>query len=112
MPERKGGRGVKSEINHLYRYACKLFREGLIGESESLSRLLVKLAFKYKLGSYAFELVCRKCMTPLIPGVTLTYRVKRRGGKSYILKRCIRCGYTRKKIYKHKGVVKRAAEKS
>jgi len=102
---------LKAELQYIYNYTCRLYREGYIDEAINLSKNLVKLAFKYKLGSYAFKLVCRKCYVPVIPGLTVTYRVKRRGGKSYILTRCINCGYTRKKVFKHKGVEKRARKK-
>jgi len=114
MPKKKSKsqeKLLRAELNHIYTYSCKLYKEGYIEEAINLSKNLVKLAFKFKIGSYAFKLVCRKCHVPIIPGLTITYRVKRRGGKSYILTRCINCGYTRKKVFKHKGVERRAKKK-
>lgn len=102
---------VIADLDYLYKYACKLYREGHSNEVFIITKNLVRLAFKNRLGSYAFKLVCRKCMIPIIPGLTTSFRIKRRSGKSYILIRCNNCNYARKKIFKHKGVEKRVSKR-
>lgn len=104
---RKVPRRIKSEIEYLARYASKLYKEGHVNEAVALSENIVSFAFKNKAGSYAFKFICRRCHVPRVPGLTASYRVKSRGGKTYICVRCLRCGYIRRIVVKHKGVVRK-----
>lgn len=105
-------KAIKREIEHLYRVAAKLYKEGYVEEALAVSKSMVRLAFKHRMGRHAFRLACRKCLAPLIPGLTLSYRIKRKSGKSYILRRCNVCGYSRKKVFKRKGAKKSGGQAS
>jgi len=44
--------------------------------------------------------LCRRCLAPLIPGVTARVRLHSQGGFSYVTVTCLLCGWTRRYPYK------------
>ncbi|MEM0199191.1 MAG: ribonuclease P Rpr2/Rpp21/SNM1 subunit [Desulfurococcaceae archaeon] len=56
----------------------------------------VKLKRSYK-RSY-----CRSCFAPLIPGITLSVRIRSEGKGSRVVYRCLLCGWTRRYMIKNR----------
>lgn len=53
-----------------------------------------RLSRNYKRG------YCRKCLVPLIPGITLSIRIKSEGRGSRVVYRCLLCGWIRRYMIK------------
>ncbi|MGC8982708.1 MAG: ribonuclease P protein component 4 [Desulfurococcaceae archaeon] len=43
---------------------------------------------------------CRKCLAPLIPGITLSVRIRSEGKGSRVVYRCLLCGWIRRFMIK------------
>ncbi|MEM0003771.1 MAG: ribonuclease P protein component 4 [Desulfurococcaceae archaeon] len=54
----------------------------------------IKIPVKYKRN------YCRKCLIPLIPGLTLRIRIHSEGKGSRVVYRCLLCGWTRRFMIK------------
>lgn len=54
----------------------------------------IRLSRSYKRG------YCRRCLVPLIPGVTLSVRIRSEGNGSRVVYRCLLCGWIRRYMIK------------
>ena len=77
---------------------------------ETLARRYVELAFRIsakarlKLPRRIKRRYCRKCKTPLVPGLTARVRVKRGCGGRRLVVTCLWCGFIRRYPLKPKQV--------
>ncbi len=73
-----------------------------VRRDERLAQRYVELAFRIaakarvRIPRRVRRRFCRKCFTPLIPGLTARVRVKRGCGGTRVVVTCLRCGYVRR----------------
>lgn len=93
---------AKERISLLFDMAFRRVREGDV----SLARRYVKIALriaskaKLKLPKTLKRSYCRNCLVPLIPGITLSVRIKSEGKGSRVVYRCLLCGWIRRFMIK------------
>lgn len=86
----------------LFKLAVEKARSG----DYELARRYVYIAFRIaqkarlKFSRIYKRKYCRKCFIPLIPGVTLSIRIKSEGRGSRVVYRCLLCGWTRRFMIK------------
>ena len=74
----------------------------IIHKDEALARRYVEIAFKIaakarlRLPREIKRRYCRKCKTPLVPGLTARFRIKRGCGGLRLVVTCLKCGYIRR----------------
>ena len=98
-------RAALSEVLYLYQLAARAVAQGDSEWARVLGRHIDRLYLKYRLRPLVSrkELVCKRCKTPHIPGVTTRVRIRKSAGKTYVLYTCRACGFSWKKIIRHKG---------
>lgn len=84
----------KQAFDRLHRGDVELARRYVEIAIRIAGKARVKIPRKYK-RSY-----CRKCYVPLIPGLTLSVRIKSEGRGSRVVYRCLLCGWTRRFMIK------------
>ena len=94
---------VLNEEKRLYEFALKLAREGMIRDAINVARLIEEIATATRVRPprRIRRGICRNCRAPLIPGLTSRVRLKSQGGLSYIIVRCLVCGWIHRYPYKN-----------
>ncbi len=79
----------------LYRQAVKAVKEGDIELARKYIQLGLRLLQKANMRKpYLYRRwVCKKCKVPLIPGVTVSVRVRRNRKQIIVVKKCLLCGW-------------------
>lgn len=91
----------------LFNLASERAGEGDFDLARRYVEITLKLASKagLKLPRRLKRSYCRKCFVPLIPGVTLSVRIRSEGKGSRVVYKCLLCGWVRRfpiKISKRK----------
>lgn len=86
---------AKQRAMLLYSLATESVREGKIERARNYVELGMRILMKARVRkpTYYRRWVCENCHVPLVPGLTVSVRVK--GTKRYLLitKRCLLCGW-------------------
>jgi ribonuclease P protein subunit RPR2 len=86
---------AKQRAMLLYSLAIESVREGKIERARNYVELGMRILMKARVRkpTYYRRWVCENCHVPLVPGLTVSVRVK--GTKRYLLitKRCLLCGW-------------------
>lgn len=84
----------------LYKMSLEAVRKGDIVRAQRYVEIMLKVAAKgrVRLSRKIKRGVCRKCKTPLVPGVTSSVRLRRKGKVKRLVVRCLVCGWTRRYI--------------
>ena len=93
---------VASEEARLYEIASFMVRRGMIKEAAMICSLIEEIArtAQVRPPRSVRRGICRRCKTPLIPGLTSRVRLRSQGGLSYIIVRCLVCGWMHRYPYK------------
>ncbi|NOZ30729.1 MAG: ribonuclease P [Crenarchaeota archaeon] len=96
---------VRQRAEILYGIARDEARRGNLEYASRLGSLIKQLSQStgVRLPRSLKRNLCKNCSLPLIPGVTATYRLRSQGRFSYIVIKCVRCGWIHRRPYK-KGV--------
>ncbi|MCC6051343.1 MAG: hypothetical protein LM580_11585 [Thermofilum sp.] len=101
MPARSFDRQLRDLARERVAILLELAEE-VLREDEALARRYVELAFRIaakarlKLPRRLKRRYCRRCKTPLVPGLTARVRVKRGCGGRRLVVTCLRCGFIRR----------------
>ena len=89
-------------IVYLYRLALNRAREGDYDLARRYVELIIRLSHKARVKppKYIRRGYCRRCKTPLIPGVTARYRIQSEGRGSRVVVTCLLCGWRRRYMIK------------
>ncbi|ADV65424.1 ribonuclease P protein component 4 [Desulfurococcus mucosus] len=89
----------------LYKYSLEEARRGDLGLARRYIEIMLRIAGKagVRPPKYIRRGYCRRCHTPLIPGLTLSVRIRGRGKGSRVVYRCLECGWTRRFMIKASG---------
>jgi len=79
----------------LYRLAIREAKEGRLDRARKYIELGVSLLQKYRVRKpmYYRRWVCKRCRAPLIPGLTVSVRVRSTRTHVIVVKRCSACGW-------------------
>jgi ribonuclease P protein subunit RPR2 len=93
---------ARQRILLLYRRAVTEAKRGNIKEARRLATLAwdIYKATRVHVPRWFKRGLCRRCHTPLIPGVTARVRLHSQGRFSYVTVTCLLCGWTRRYPYK------------
>jgi ribonuclease P protein subunit RPR2 len=93
---------VESEIARLLRAAETLARAGRREESRLIVAQALELSksTRVRVPRRLKRWICRNCKAPLIPGVNASVRLRSQGGMSYVVVRCLWCGWIHRRPYK------------
>ncbi len=88
---------AKQRFYQLVDLAFEMARKGEVDLASRIGYQAFKVARKggYKIPKRVKRKFCRRCFTPLIPGVTATIRIRNKGVPT-ITVRCLNCGYVRR----------------
>ncbi len=94
--------GVLKEIEFLLKKAVSAAEDGDVEWARFLTRQAFVLSQRtnVRIPRKLKRLFCKKCFTPLLPGVTARCRLHAKGKRSYISVTCLICGNTRRYQYK------------
>ncbi len=93
---------MRSELERLSHHAIGLAREGLVEEARLVVSQIRELeaVTRVRMPRASRRLFCKRCRAPLIPGVTSRVRLASQGRLSYIVTRCLVCGWIHRLPYK------------
>ncbi|MEM4717182.1 MAG: ribonuclease P [Desulfurococcaceae archaeon] len=93
---------ARERINILFSMAIEKTRNGDFELARRYVEIAIRVASKagVKLPKKYKRSYCRKCYVPLIPGYTLTIRVKNVGKHTRVTYRCLKCGWVRRFVVK------------
>jgi len=93
----------------LYAMSVKAVKEGDIEYSRRLGRLIKELhqETRIKIPLYIKRGLCKRCNVALVPGITASIRLRSQGNFSYIVVRCLACGWIHRYPYKRTSKIKR-----
>lgn len=93
---------ARERINILFGMATEKTRNGDFELARRYIEIAIKIASKagIKLPKKYKRSYCRKCYVPLVPGYTLTIRVRNAGKHTRITYRCHICGWIRRFVVK------------
>lgn len=79
----------------LSQFALSAAREGDFNLSSSVNELIIAISqmTRVRLPRELKRSYCKKCKVTLIPGVTLSVRIRSQGRQKYVVRRCLVCGY-------------------
>jgi len=88
---------AKQRFYQLVDLAFDMARKGEIELASRIGTQAFKVAKKggYRIPRKIKRRFCRRCFTPLIPGLTATVRIKNKGVPTVVV-RCLRCNYVRR----------------
>ncbi len=89
-------------VERLYGEAVERLRAGDIDLARRHIEILLKISSKARLRppKYIRRGYCRRCKTPLIPGLTARVRLRSEGKGSRVVLTCTLCNWTRRYMYK------------
>jgi len=87
----------------LYNMALERARRGDYELARRYIEIMLKIASKanLKLPRRIKRSICRRCYVPLIPGVTLSVRIRSEGRGSRVVYKCLLCGWIRRFLIKN-----------
>lgn len=93
---------ARERVLRLFNMAYGKVREGDVELARRYVEIALKIASKaqLKLPIKLKRSYCRNCYVPLIPGLTLSVRIRSEGRGSRVVYRCILCGWTRRFMIK------------
>ena len=93
---------VASEEARLYEIARFMAKKGMIKEASMVCSLIEEIArtTQVRPSRGVKRGICKRCKVPLIPGLTSRVRLRSQGGLSYIIVRCLVCGWIHRYPYK------------
>jgi len=93
---------ARQRISRLFNMAVERVRVGDFDLARRYIEIMLKLASKagVKLPRRLKRSYCRKCFVPLIPGITLSVRIRSEGKGSRIVYKCLLCGWIRRFLIK------------
>lgn len=93
---------ARERISLLLELAFSMVKRGEVTLARRYVEIALRIASKtrLKLPRSIKRSYCRKCFVPLIPGITLSVRLKSEGRGSRIVYRCLLCGWTRRFMIK------------
>lgn len=86
----------------LYNMALERVRKGDYELARRYIEIMLKITSKanLKLPRRIKRNICRRCYIPLIPGLTLSVRIKSEGKGSRVVYKCLLCGWIRRFLIK------------
>jgi len=86
----------------LYSMALERARRGDYELAKRYIKIMIKITSKanLKLPRRIKRSICRRCHVPLIPGVTLSVRIRSEGKGSRVVYKCLLCGWIRRFLIK------------
>jgi len=86
----------------LYKLSVNAIKEGDVEYARRLGSLIRDLheRTRVKIPLYIKRGLCKNCNAPLIPGITARVRLRSQGNFSYIVVRCLVCGWIHRYPYK------------
>jgi len=96
---------VHERVQILYDQAVEAARRGDLEYAARLGGLIreLSLSTRVRLPRHIRRGLCKRCNTPLIPGVTSTVRLVSQGRFSYRVIRCLNCGWIHRYPYRKGG---------
>jgi len=96
---------ARERVILLYKYSVERAREGDFELARRYIEIMLKIAGKARIKPprYIRRGYCRRCHIPLIPGLTLSVRVRGSGKSSRLVYRCLQCGWVRRYMIKASG---------
>jgi len=96
---------ARERILILYRLAVERARRGDLELARRYIDVMLRVAGKagVRPPRYIRRGYCRRCHTPLIPGLTLSVRIRSEGRGSRVVYRCLECGWVRRYMIKTSG---------
>jgi len=93
---------ARERILILYRLAVEMARRGDLELARRYIDLMLRMAGKAGIRPprYIRRGYCRRRHTPLIPGLTLSVRIRSEGRGSRVVYRCLKCGWVRRYMIK------------
>ncbi|MEM4020417.1 MAG: ribonuclease P [Desulfurococcaceae archaeon] len=93
---------AKERILILYKMSIDRVKKGEKDLARRYIKILLKIAGKAHIRppKYIRRGYCRKCLIPLIPGLTASVRIKSEGKGSRVIYRCLECGWIRRYMIK------------
>lgn len=93
---------ARERVSLLLEMAFSMVKRNEIALARRYVEIALRIASKtrLKLPRSIKRSYCRRCFVPLIPGITLTVRLKSEGRGSRIVYRCLLCGWTRRFMIK------------
>jgi ribonuclease P protein subunit RPR2 len=90
----------------LFKEAVRQLREGRIELARQLVRDADELRKRARLKKPLVlrRYVCKNCGTPLVPGLTATYRLRREGSITRLVVACLICGYKHRYVLRNRRV--------
>lgn len=86
---------VAEDSERILALAAEAARRGDVEYSRRLGSLILEMARGngVRLPREVKLSICKRCHVALVPGVTLSVRVRRQGRHRYLVRRCLACGY-------------------
>ncbi len=86
----------------LYNLAVDAVKKGDIDYARRLGNLIKELhkGTRVKIPLHIKRQLCKNCNVPLIPGVTASVRLRSQGKFSYLVVKCLVCGWIHRYPYK------------
>lgn len=96
---------ARERILILYRLAVERARRGDLELARRYINIMLRVAGKagVRPPRYIRRGYCRRCHAPLIPGLTLSVRIRSEGRGSRVVYRCLECGWVRRYMIKTSG---------
>lgn len=96
--KRDARRIARERIVLLYNLSLERARRGYYELARRYIEVMLRIAGKtgVRPPRYIRRGYCRRCYIPLIPGLTLSVRVRGRGKASRVVYRCLECGWVRR----------------
>ncbi|MEM0247008.1 MAG: ribonuclease P protein component 4 [Desulfurococcaceae archaeon] len=93
---------ARERVSLLLDMAFRRVREGDIDLARKYVEIALRVASKarLRLPRTLKRSYCRNCFVPLIPGLTLSVRIKSSGKESRVVYRCLLCGWIRRFVVK------------
>ena len=111
MPSRKNKRIVRDLALQRIRWLYKLSIDAVKRNDTELARRYVDIILSLsrkanvRLPKLIKHSVCKNCHIPLIPGITAKIRLRSDGKSSWIVIKCLKCGWIHRYPYKPRNKV-------
>jgi len=89
---------ARERVALLFGMALRKVREGDVDLARRYVEIALRIASKARLElpRTLKRRYCKKCLVPLVPGITLSVRIKSEGRGSRVVYRCLLCGWIRR----------------
>lgn len=93
---------VLQRMRYLFRIAVESVKAGDLEYSRKIVKIMLRLsqATRVRMPRRIKRSLCKRCLSPLIPSVTSTVRLRSQGKLSYVVVRCLLCGWIKRYPYK------------